>query len=635
MKELLRALPGGRTHSTSRSRTSRTTFRPDAEALETRQLLSTDVLTYHNDNARLGRNLNETILSPSTLSPNTFGKMFSHPVDGDIYAQPLHATNVQIGAAAHDVVYVATTNNSIYAFDADSNLGSNAGPLWARNLNVPAAGVTAVTGDDLETTNFEQVGIIGTPVIDKASGTMYVDAMVKVNTWAGPVIQHRIHALDITNGSEKLGGPIVVQATVAGTAQGGSTVSFNASKQLQRSALLLHNGVLYVAFASFNNVPYNGWLLGYNASNLQLVSAFCVTPNSRQGSIWMSGGGPAADASGSVYVSTANGKFDASFGGSDYGDSVLRLVPGGPNGIQVADYYTPSDQDLLDRKDQDLGSGGVVLLPDDAGGSVPLMAAADKNGTIYLLNRNNLGGHDPAADHIVHKTPAGTIGTLNGDTNLWLGSYDTPAYFNNMLYYVGPGDRMKAFPVANGQLADTPVTYSNNTFTYPGPTPSISAYGSTNGIVWVIERLKDQAVLRAYDAMNLSRELYNSQMAGTRDQLTAGVKFAVPTVADGKVFVGSSGQFTVFGDLNAGYVNGQRSLISQGFTLPQVYLMLGSGMDPVWHPATSALTKALDREAQSIFEQQQPPQQRKRFPGRGPQFPVRRPRLRGPQRFHR
>ncbi|AGA24482.1 PQQ-binding-like beta-propeller repeat protein [Singulisphaera acidiphila] len=595
MRELLRALPS-RLQGV-RPALRRRAFQPGAESLELRQLLATDVLTYHNDNARTGQNLTEGVLNAATLNTGSFGKLFSYQVDGDIYAQPLYDTGVLINRTLHDVVYVATTHGSIYAFDATNNLGPNAGPLWATSLIDPANGVTTVTGADLNTTNFTELGIVGTPVIDKASGTLYVDVMSKVNTTSAPIIQHKLHALDITTGKEKFGGPVTIQATVPGTADGGDTVSFNAAKQLQRSALLLNNGVVYVAFASFDRLPYHGWLMAYNASNLQQVGVFCVTPNSRQGSIWMSGGGPAADAYGNVYVATANGKFSVDTGGSDYSNSVLRLVMGG-NGLQVADYYTPSNQQLLDSQDQDLGSGGVVVLPNQAGGPLPLIVAADKNGTIYLLDRDNLGGFHPDSDPIVHKTPAGTIGLLNGDTNLWLGAYSTPAYFNNKLYYAAPGDYLKAFSIAGGQFADDPVSMSSNKFTYPGSTPSISANGEFGGIVWVLENGKTSAVLRAYDASNLGNQIYNSQMSGTRDQLGPGVKFATPTVADGKVFVGSRGQLTVFGDLQSAYVNGQRNLLSQGFKRPQVYLMLASSPDFVWHPATPALTKLLDQQAQ-------------------------------------
>ncbi|SIO35021.1 Outer membrane protein assembly factor BamB, contains PQQ-like beta-propeller repeat [Singulisphaera sp. GP187] len=621
MRELLRALP--RRLQGDRPVPRRRAFRPGAESLELRQLLATDVLTYHNDNARTGQNLSEGVLNAATLNPGSFGKLFSYPVDGDIYAQPLYDTGVLINRTLHDVVYVATTHGSVYAFDATSNLGPNAGPLWATSLINPAAGVTTVTGSDLDTTNFTELGIVGTPVIDKASGTLYVDVMTKVNTTSGPLIEHRLHALDITTGQEKFGGPVAVQATVPGTGDGGDTVTFNASKQLQRSALLLNNGVLYVAFASFNNVPYHGWLMAYNASNLQPVGVFCVTPNSRQGSIWMSGGGPAADGSGNVYVATANGKFSGDTGGSDYGDSVLRLVTGS-NGLQMADYYSPSNQQLLDSQDQDLGSGGVVLLPNQAGGALPLMVAADKNGTIYLLNRDNLGGFHSDSDQIVHKTAAGTIGILNSDSNLWLGAYSTPAYYNNKLYYAAPGDSLKAFPVAGGQIADAPESVSSNKFTYPGSTPSISANGTIGGIVWVLENGETSAVLRAYDASNVANELYNSQMSGARDQLGSGVKFATPTVADSKVFVGGHGQLTVFGDLRSAYVNAQRSLWSQGFKQNQVYLMLGSSPNFVWHPATPALTRLLDQQAKNGLPKPMPK------PRRGPIHPAG-PRLTSPR----
>ncbi len=365
----------------------------------------------------------------------------------------------------------------------------------------------------------------------------------------------RLHALDIATGAEKFGGPIVIGDTifaggdpcslgnytyvvapsVVGTADGGTNVSFNSLRANQRPGLLLSNGVVYVAWASYGDVcPYHGWVIGYDAQTLQQVAVFNTTPNGGLGGIWMSGAGLAADGNGAIYLSTGNGTFDVT--GSQapaYGDSVLKLATG--IDLTVADFFTPSNQDALAANDQDLGSGGVLLLPDQPGARPHLMAAAGKEGSIYLIDRDDLGAYQrcgTTCDDVVQVTPLGSP------------SFGAPAYFNTRVYYQGVGDVLKAFELGDGFLS--PVSQSTTQFGYPGSTPSVSANGSTNAIVWALEVNSSTAVLHAYDALDLSRELYASSQVPA-DQLDGGVKFAVPTVANGKVFVGTQSSLSVFG----------------------------------------------------------------------------------------
>jgi hypothetical protein len=572
-------------------------FRASVESLEGRQLLSADVLTYHNDNARTGADLSETVLSPATVSPTTFGKLFSYPVDGAVFAQPLYASGVQIGKAHLNLVFVATDHGNIYAFNADTNLWKNAAPIWHTSFTNPAAGVTTVTGSEVGSSVIPELGIIGTPVIDRSTGTMYVVDMVKINAPSGPQIVQRLHALDISTGAEKFGGPVIIQAAVPGTGDGGTTVSFNPATQLQRSGLLLLNGVVYIGWASFDDNPvFYGWLIGYNASTLKQTAALNFAPNGQEASVWMSGGAPAADSSGNIYVSTGNGAFSASTGGPDYGDSVVRISTAA-GGLTVADYFTPSNQAVLSQGDQDLGSGGVVLLPDQPGPNPHQLVTAGKEGKIYLINRDNLGQFHNGFDSVVRETPANQIGTVDPNEPGWLGSFDSPAFFNNTIYYAGVGDTLKAFSLLNTQSLGTPVSQSGNVFPYPGATPSISANGNFNGIVWGIEKGNNNAVLHAYAASNLAHELYNSQMAGSRDQLDKGVTFSVPTVADAKVFVGTQRALTVFGDLRTAYVNTRLSLRAEGLSQRQVTRTIAGSGNLVWIPTSRRVRLQLDQIA--------------------------------------
>lgn len=515
-----------------------------------------NVLTYHNDNGRLGANLNETQLTPANVNAANFGQLFSYTVDGYVFAQPLYVSALSIpGHGTHNVVYVATEHNSVYAFDADSNVGSNGGLLWHVNLGPSAS----APGPGFPFRAIQpEVGITGTPVIDLPSQTLYVDAF----TQNGANFTHSIHALSILDGSEKPGSPLVVSVSIHATGAGstGGTLKFQAVQELQRCALTLANGILYVAYAGYTDTqqtdPFHGWIIGFDASNLQLLPNFVFnsTPNGTkaqfgsiagEGGIWMGGGGLAADDNNNLFFATGDGNFNAfpNTHGTEYGDSVIKLSTSG--GLSVADYFTPFNQATFESNDEDVGSGGVILLPDQPGPYPHLMIQAGKPQEAYVVNRDMMttdGKHINTSgqqDNIVQEMPLGN------------GSYDTPAYFNEQIYYVATKDVIRSYMLSNGTLiADLPGTFGTRTFSFPGATPSISANGADSGIVWAVQNA-NPAILVAYDANDLSSELYNSTQAGTRDQLTGGVKFAVPTVANGKVYVGSQGALSIFGLLDA------------------------------------------------------------------------------------
>jgi hypothetical protein len=531
-------------------------FRPTLVELEPRLLLAADVLTYHNDLARDGANLAETILTPANVNANDFGKLFTDGVDGVVYAQPLVKSGVVVpGQGTLDLVFVATEHDSVYAFNADSP----GAPVWHDSFINPTAGVTTVSDSDLNSNSIApEVGITSTPVIDPTTSTLFVVAFTKEVSGATTSYVQRLHALDLATGAEKFGGPVVIRASVPGTGPGSvnGVVSFDAFKENQRPGLLLDNGVVYITWASFDDhTPYHGWVIGYNAQTLQQVAVFNTTPDGGLGGIWMSGAAPAADSAGNIYVVTGNGTFD---GGSsttpnqDYGDTFLELSTAG-GGLTLTTYFTPFNQATLDSRDEDLGSGGPVLLPDQPGANPHLLIGAGKEGKIYLLNRDNLGGYDPSTDNVVQELPQAVTS-----------AFDTPAYFNGQVYFAGVNDFLKAFSLANGLLSASPASQSSMTFGYPGATPSISADGTDNGIVWVIQN-GSAAVLRAFDATNVSTELYDSNQAGGRDLVGAGVKFSVPTIVNGKVYVGTQSGLEVFGLLPAGTPTPAEAFVTQAY----------------------------------------------------------------------
>jgi chitodextrinase len=507
------------------------------------------VFTHHNDNARTGQNLNETVLSPANVSAATFGKLASFNLDGNSHASPLYVAGVAIpGQGTHNVVYAATEHDSVYAFDAD---GLSTQPLWKVSFINPAAGVTTVPSADTgECCDIApEIGITGTPVIDPVTRTLYVVAKTKESG----TYRQRLHALDIGTGAEKFGGPVLVQASVPGNGAGaqGGNVPFDALHQNQRLSLLLNNGVVYVGFGAHGDVgPYHGWLLGYNAATLQQVMVHNATPDSSGAGLWQANGGPAADAAGNVYFVTGNGQFDVNTGGRNYGDSFVKISPAGA----VLDYFTPHNQGTLNANDWDLGAAGALLIPDQPGPHPHLVVSAGKNNTIYLIDRDAMGHYNASNDNaaiqsLVNVFPNGTPEP---------GNYSSPVYFNGTVYFGPIADTIQAFRLTNGLLSTTPTSSSAAVYPYPGAALSISANGNTNGILWAIQRngscgvqvncgSAPPGVLRAYDAANLGTQLYATDQSGTRDALDFAAKFSVPLVVNGKVFVTTVGRLTVYG----------------------------------------------------------------------------------------
>jgi len=497
---------------------------------------SVDVVTYHNDIARTGQNLNETVLNIANVNSATFGKVRSLPVDGKVDAQPLYLGQLAIGGATRNVLYVATEHGSVYAFDADAGT-----QLW----KVSALAAGEVTSDPRGCDQVTpEIGITATPVIDRSAGphgVIYVVAMSK----SGTTYFQRLHALDVTTGAELFSGPKTISATFPGTGDNSSNgnVIFDPAQYKERAALLLLNGVVYTTWASHCDIrPYTGWIMGYNQSTLEQTSVFNLVPNGSAGAIWMSDTGPAADSAGNIYLLDANGDFGTTLnpGGfpanGNYGNAFLKISTSG--GLAVADYFEMQNQQQENDSDADLGSGGALVLPDltdDSGIVRHLSVGAGKDGHIYVVNRDAMGKFNAGSNN-VYQDLSGALGS---------GVWGMPAYFNGTLYYGAVGDAIKAFKITNAKLSTGPVGQTSNTFRYPGTTPSISANGTVNGIVWAVENTTP-SVLHAYDASNL-HELYNSNQAGSRDQLGAGNKFITPAIANGKVYVGTTNSVEVFG----------------------------------------------------------------------------------------
>jgi len=554
------------------------------------------VFTYHNNLSRDGTNTQEYALSASTVTSGSFGKLFSCPVDGSVYTQPLWVPGVSIGGVLHNVIYVATQHDTLFAFDADANPCI---ALWHANLldtvHGGASGEVPVVWSDVGTCTGEvypEIGVTGTPVIDPNSNTIYVVSASEIpGAQSGhcPLPPgsyfHRLHALDLMTGAEKLGAPVTIAASVVGTGDGssGGFVSFTSQLEHQRSGLALSgDGIVYVAFASHEDAtPFHGWLLGYRSSNVQQqVSSFNTTPNGiggADGGIWSSGGAPAISGD-DVYVATGNGIFDQASGlplENDYGDSVLRLSPtpgvttaNGEN-LNLVDYFTPNDQSCLAVDDLDLGSGAPVLLPDQTTAGLPshLLVQIGKTGVVYLVDRDNMGGSQAndcfALDTRIAQSFSATLG----------GFWGTPAFWQNSLYLAGAGDFMKQFVFhsSTGLFNTKASSQSSQSYAFPDVSPSVSSREAVNGIVWAIDASQfgfgnpnaaglncylsplppactGPAILHSYNANNLAQEYWNSsQAANNIDQAGPGVKFSVPTVANGKVYVGTATEIDVYG----------------------------------------------------------------------------------------
>lgn len=505
------------------------------------------VTTYHNDNLRTGQNTQELILTTTNVNATNFGKLFSQPIDGYSYSQPLYLQNVAIpGQGTHNVVYVATMNDSVYAFDADSNSGSNAQPLWQVSFTDAAKGITTLSTGDLHCTDTitTQVGIMSTPVIDASSGTLYVLA----RTVESGTYYHRLHALDIGTGDEKFGGPVVISATVSGTGTGSKsgTISFDPKLEAQRPALLLQNGLVYVGWGSLCDYgSYHGWVMAYDAQTLSQTAAWITTPNGSKGGIWQAGNGLAGDSSFNTYFPVGNGTFDADSGGSDYGQGVVKLGPPQSLTFPMADYFTTYDAKTYNTSNQDVGSAGLTLLPNQTGPVAHLLVQGDKSGNLYLINRDNMGHYNSTNNNqIVQYLPGATTGM-----------YSSPAWWNNYVYVGSQANYLQsyAFNPITGLLSTTP-TKSAAKFGYPGTTVSISSNGTKNGIVWALNNASyksttGQATLRAFNATNL-KLLYSSVTNASRDNPGAAVKFAVPTVINGKVYIITQKNLVVYGLLN-------------------------------------------------------------------------------------
>jgi hypothetical protein len=497
-----------------------------------------DVVTYHNDNARTGQNLAETLLNPGNVNATSFGKVGFFSVDGKVDAQPLYLSNVTIpGQGAHNILYVVTEPDSVYAFDAASGA-----VLW--HVSLLAAGET--TSDTRSCGQVTpEIGITATPVIDRTrgpNGAIYVIAMSK----SGSNYFQRLHALDITTGAELFGGPKNIQASFPGTGDGssGGNMIFDPKQYEERAGMLLLNGVVYTGWTSHCDIrPYTGWIMAYDASTLAQTSVLNVTPNGNEGAIWMAGAGLAADSSANIYFLDANGSFDTTLnaGGfpsqGDFGNAFVKLSTSG--GLAVADYFATFDTVSQSAADNDLGSGGALVLPDLTNGSGQvqhLAVGTGKDGNIYVVNRDAMGKFNPSSNNIYQQLS----GVLSGSV------FSMPAYFNNTLYYGAVGDRIKAFAITSARLSSAPTGQTSNSFPYPGATPGISANGSANAILWAVEN-GGTAVLHAYDATDLSHELYNSNQSGSRDQFGAGNKFITPTLANGRVYVGTTNGVAVLG----------------------------------------------------------------------------------------
>ncbi len=509
-----------------------------------------NVLTNKMDNARDGQNINETLLTTANVNSTHFGKLFAVSVDGYVSAQPLYMSALSVNGATHNVVFVATQHDSVYAIDADTGV-----QLWQVSFINPAAGITTVpiSVQGCSETAISEVGILSTPVIDPTTGTIYVTAKTAETVSGVTTYYYRLHALDITTGLEKFGGPVSITGKIG-------NLSLIILHQFQRPGLLLTNDTLYIGFGSNGcDLTARGWLFAYNASTLQQVAQMTTQPDNSYGSsIWQAGVAPAADSNGNVFLSTANGLFNYSTGFPDMGDSVLELSSNS-TGFTVENYFTPFDQENMAANDLDLGSGGITILPTQSNTSTPdLLITSGKEGDIYLLNQSNLGGYNGVNNSQAVQYISSALGEF----------YGSPLYWNNTVYFLAHLDNLKAYSLTNGVLSSTPVAQTSSKLTTIG-LPAISANGTNNGIVWLVRNVGGTPLLSAYDAVRLFLLYDTSMAAGGRDSLGIVEHYATPTIANGKVYAGTETQLVAYGLFPA--VNpsaGNNQTGNAGTTLP-------------------------------------------------------------------
>jgi len=497
------------------------------------------VTTSQYDNFRTGATLNEKTLTPQNVNARQFGRLGAFGVDGPVYAQPLFVPSVEIpGKGMHDVLYIATEHDSVYAFDANR---PNEPPLWKVSFLDNARGIVPVSEDDVQCPFIRpDVGITSTPVIDLQSGTLYVLARTKIRhkVSSDEYFQH-LHALAITTGFEKFGGPKLITASVPGKGAGvdKGQIAFDPLRENPRAALLLANNSIYLTWASSCDVdPYHGWVMAYDPQTLAQKAVLNVNPDGKEAGIWLSDTGPAADAEGNIYVPTGNGTFNAGSGGRDYGDSVLKLDG---SSLTIRDYFTPSEQERISDADSDVGSSGPSLLPDQPGPHRHLLLQPTKDSTIYVIDRDNMGKFHRDKDDLVQ-----TVRIAGG-------GYGAMAYWNGHAFFAASDDLLRSYAINNGQL--TPNASSTTKFENPGATPSVSANGNKNAIVWAISTKtwngadNKAAVLYAFDANKLGQPIYTSAQNSPRDRAAMATRFVVPVVVNGHVYFGARGEVEVYG----------------------------------------------------------------------------------------
>lgn len=502
------------------------------------------IATAQYDNARTGANLLETVLTPQNVNVAQFGRVASLPVNGDVYAQPLYIPQLEVpGKGVHNVVFVATERDSVYAFDADA--GSSE-PLWQVSFLDGKKNISPVSARDVQCPFIQpDIGITSTPVIDLPSKTLYALARTREAENGNWIFRQTLHALDLSTGTEKKGSPVTIRATFQGNKSlfSKGLSEFDPLRENQRAALLLANGNIFITWASSCDVgPYYGWVMSYDAHTLKQTGVLNVAPSAKESGIWQADAGPAADANGNIYLITGNGRFTAASGGHDYGDSLLKIALTS-GGLAVRDYFTPADQEHLNDTDGDFGSGSPILLPDQPAPHSHLLLAAGKSSKLYELDRDKLGHfHQGDDSNAVQVVPAGAQ------------SFGAPAYWNGHVFYFLMNDYLRDYALQNGRLSAQPFAKGTTNINDPG-TPAISANGGKNGIVWILSTKvwngSDQpAILFAYDATNVSHELYNSTQNPQRDRAGNALRFTIPTVANGRVYVPTKRRIDVYGLLS-------------------------------------------------------------------------------------